>query len=139
MNYKFSKREKILLKILIPVLLVSALGYSANYLSNSISNSKNLLLVAINDFNNQKQSLSQIKVLFENKNKLGTKEDLIEILEKKLYQYEQIDQTIYLTSMDQIMILDLLSEIEQKNIPLLSFNFKYLDSEKLELSISIDE
>ena len=37
------------------------------------------------------------------------------------------------------MILDLLSEIEQKNIPLLSFNFKYLDSEKLELSISIDE
>ena len=139
MNYKFSKREKILLKILIPVLLVSALGYSANYLSNSISNSKNLLLVAINDFNNQKQSLSQIKVLFENKNKLGTKQDLIEILEKKLYQYEQIDQTIYLKSMDQIMILDLLSEIEQKNIPLLSFNFKYLDSEKLELSISIDE
>ena len=139
MNYKFSKREKILLKILIPVLLVSALGYSANYLSNSISNSKNLLLVAINDFNNQKQSLSQIKVLFENKNKLGTKKDLIEILEKKLYQYEQIDQTIYLKSMDQIMILDLLSEIEQKNIPLLSFNFKYLDSEKLEFSISIDE
>ena len=139
MNYKFSKREKILLKILIPVLLVSALGYSANYLSNSISNSKNLLLVAINDFNNQKQSLSQIKVLFENKNKLGTKKDLIEILEKKLYKYEQIDQTIYLKSMDQIMILDLLSEIEQKNIPLLSFNFKYLDSEKLELSISIDE
>ena len=121
------------------MLLVSALGYSANYLSNSISNSKNLLLVAINDFNNQKQSLSQIKVLFENKNKLGTKKDLIEILEKKLYQYEQIDQTIYLKSMDQIMILDLLSEIEQKNIPLLSFNFKYLDSEKLELSISIDE
>ena len=139
MNYKFSKREKILLKILIPVLLVSALGYSANYLSNSISYSKDLLLVAINDFNNQKQSLSQIKVLFENKNKLGTKKDLIEILEKKLYQYEQIDQTIYLKSMDQIMILDLLSEIEQKNIPLLSFNFKYLDSEKLELSISIDE
>ena len=98
-----------------------------------------MLLVAINDFNNQKQSLSQIKVLFENKNKLGTKKDLIEILEKKLYQYEQIDQTIYLKSMDQIMILDLLSEIEQKNIPLLSFNFKYLDSDKLELSISIDE
>jgi len=139
MNYKLSKREKILLKILIPVLLVSALGYSANYLSSSISKSKILLLSAINDFNNQKQSLSQIKVLIENKSELGTKRDLIEILEKKSYQYEQIDQTIYLKSMDQIMILDLLSEIEQKNIPLLSFNFKYLDSEKLELSISIDE
>tara|TARA_Y100001958_G_C21027368_1_gene401652 strand:- start:74 stop:493 length:420 start_codon:yes stop_codon:yes gene_type:complete len=139
MNYKLSAREKTLLKILIPVLLLFALAYSANNLSSSIKNSKNLLLTSIDDFNNQKQYLSQLKLLLDNKNVIGTRADLIEILENKSYEYEVIDQVIYLKSIDQIMIFELLQEIEEGNIPLLSFNLKYLNSDNLELSISVDE
>ena len=67
MNYKFSDRELLLLKLLAGIAIVISLFYVTSYLSNEITRSKESLFFEVNNFNEKKQLLSVVTVfcLFE--------------------------------------------------------------------------
>ena len=68
MSYKLSNRETLLIKALILIALLLSIFYGTSFVANEIIKSKNSLLLEVNEFNEKKQLLAQIKASEINKN-----------------------------------------------------------------------
>ena len=67
MSYKLSNRETLLIKALILIALLLSIFYGTSFVANEIIKSKNSLLLEVNEFNEKKQLLAQIKASEINK------------------------------------------------------------------------
>ena len=138
MNYKFSNRELILLKVLTAIVLLFTVIYGTSYLSNEITKSKNSLFSEVNKFNETKQLLAQIKVLENNKKlKVSANDFLINLSEKNI-SFEQKGDSTVIPGLSKLDALEIMTNIEENNVAIESFTFSVEDSSSIILSINFD-
>ena len=90
MSYKLSNRETLLIKALILIALLLSIFYGTSFVANEIIKSKNSLLLEVNEFNEKKQLLAQIKASEINKNSVLSALDFLKYLEKNNISFEQL-------------------------------------------------
>ena len=135
MNYRFSNRELLLIKLLVGLAIVVSLFYGTFYLSNEITKSKESLFFELNKFNEKKQQLSQIKSQEINKNLVVSVEDFLKSLTETDIKYEQNGKEILITEVSSLDALQIITNIEINNVPIESF--KLNAEEPLNITLSI--
>ena len=138
MNYRFSNRELLLIKLLVGLAIVVSLFYGTFYLSNEITKSKESLFVEVNKFNEKKQQLSQIKSQEINKNLVVSVEDFLKSLTETDIKYEQNGKEILITEVSSLDALQIITNIEINNIPIESFKLNAEEPSSIILSIKFN-
>ena len=138
MNYKFSNRELILLKALTAIVLLFAIIYGTSYVSNEITKSKNSLFSEVNKFNETKQLLAQIKVLENNKNLELSADDFLKNLSENNISFEQNGDSTVIPGLSRLDALEIMTNIEENNVAIQSFEFSVEDSSSIILRINFD-
>ena len=139
MIYKLSNREKILLKYVgILLVLISFITFT-NYLTTNLNNSKNELFIKLENFNQSKQLLSQIKDLKLNADIVLTRDEFLNLITDQGISYELINDNIQIPGLNQTDALKLLEKIEENNVQLSSFNLTVMNDSLITMSIDIDE
>ena len=139
MIYKFSDREKILLKYLGGLLIIISFISLTNYVTNNIKNSKNELFVQLDAFNESKQLLAQIKALKNEADISLSRDEFLLLITDQGLNYEINDNNILIPGLDNSDALKLLNIMEDKNIDLNSFNLTMKDDGLVSMSVDIDE
>ena len=138
MNYKFSKRELLLIKLLVGFTVVISLFYATSYLSKEITKSKESLFIEVNKFNEKKQQLSQIKSQEINKNLVVSVEDFLKNLTETDIKYEQNGKEILITEVSSLDALQIITNIEINNVPIESFKLNAEEPSSIILSIKFN-
>ena len=138
MNYRFSNRELLLIKLLVGLAIVVSLFYGTFYLSNEITKSKESLFVEVNKFNEKKQQLSQIKSQEINKNLVVSVEDFLKSLTETDIKYEQNGKEILITQVSSLDALQIITNIEINNVPIESFKLNAEEPSSIILSIKFN-
>jgi len=138
MNYKFSNRELLLLKALTAIVLLFAVFYGTSYVSNEITKSKNSLFSEVNKFNETKQLLAQIKVLENSKNLELSADDFLKNLSENNISFEQKGDFTVIPGLSKFDALEIMTNIEENNVAIESFEFTVEDSSNIILSINFD-
>jgi len=138
MNYRFSNRELLLIKLLVGLAIVVSLFYGTFYLSNEITKSKESLFFEVNKFNEKKQQLSQIKSQEINKNLVVSVEDFLKSLTETDIKYEQNGKEILITEVSSLDALQIITNIEINNIPIESFKLNAEEPSSIILSIKFN-
>ena len=138
MNYKFSNRELLLIKLLVGLAIVVSLFYGTFYLSNEITKSKESLFFEVNKFNEKKQQLSQIKSQEINKNLVVSVEDFLKSLTETDIKYEQNGKEILITQVSSLDALQIITNIEINNVPIESFKLNAEEPSSIILSIKFN-
>ena len=138
MNYRFSNRELLLIKLLVGLAIVVSLFYGTFYLSNEITKSKESLFVEVNKFNEKKQQLSQIKSQEINKNLVVSVEDFLKSLTETDIKYEQNGKEILITEVSSLDALQIITNIEINNVPIESFKLNAEEPSSIILSIKFN-
>ena len=138
MNYRFSNRELLLIKLLVGLAIVVSLFYGTFYLSNEITKSKESLFVEVNKFNEKKQQLSQIKYQEINKNLVVSVEDFLKSLTETDIKYEQNGKEILITEVSSLDALQIITNIEINNVPIESFKLNAEEPSSIILSIKFN-
>ena len=139
MIYKFSDREKILLKYVGGLLIIISFISLTNYVTNNIKNSKNELFVQLDAFNESKQLLAQIKALKNEADISLSRDEFLLLITDQGLNYEINDNNILIPGLDNSDALKLLNIMEDKNIDLNSFNLTMKDDGLVSMSVDIDE
>ena len=139
MSYKLSNRETLLIKALILIALLLSIFYGTSFVANEIIKSKNSLLLEVNEFNEKKQLLAQIKASEINKNSVLSALDFLKYLEKNNISFEQSENTFVIRGLSNLDALQIMSDLEDKNADINSFVFVAKDSSNIELSIKFNE
>ena len=139
MIYKFSDREKILLKYVGGLLIIISFISLTNYVTNNIKNSKNELFEQLDTFNESKQLLAQIKVLKNEADISLSRDEFLLLITDQGLNYEINDNNILIPGLDNSDALKLLNIIEDKNINLNSFNLSMKEDGLVSMSVDIDE
>tara|TARA_A100000164_G_scaffold372854_1_gene402773 strand:+ start:335 stop:754 length:420 start_codon:yes stop_codon:yes gene_type:complete len=139
MIYKFSDREKILLKYLGGLLIIISFISLTNYVTNDIKNSKNELFAQLDTFNESKQLLAQIKALKNEADISLSRDEFLLLITDQGLNYEINDNNILIPGLDNSDALKLLNIMEDKNIDLNSFNLTMKDDGLVSMSVDIDE
>ena len=129
MNYRFSNRELLLIKLLVGLAIVVSLFYGTFYLSNEITKSKESLFFEVNKFNEKKQQLSQIKSQEINKNLVVSVEDFLKSL---------TETDILITEVSSLDALQIITNIEINNVPIESFKLNAEEPSSIILSIKFN-
>ena len=137
MNYRFSNRELLLIKLLVGLAIVVSLFYGTFYLSNEITKSKESLFFELNKFNEKKQQLSQIKSQEINKNLVVSVEDFLKSLTETDIKYEQNGKEILITEVSSLDALQIITNIEINNVPIESFKLNAEEPSSIILSINV--
>ena len=138
MNYRFSNRELLLIKLLVGLAIVVSLFYGTFYLSNEITKSKESLFVEVNKFNEKKQQLSQIKSQEINKNLVVSVEDFLKSLTETDIKYEQNGKEILISNISSLDALQIITNIEINNVPIESFKLNAEEPSSIILSIKFN-
>jgi|TARA_B100000212_G_C27287249_1_gene495685 hypothetical protein len=138
MNYRFSNRELLLIKLLVGLAIVVSLFYGTFYLSNEITKSKESLFFEVNKFNEKKQQLSQIKSQEINKNLVVSVEDFLKSLTETDIKYEQNGKEILITEVSSLDALQIITNIEINNVPIESFKLNAEEPSSIILSIKFN-
>ena len=139
MKYNFSNREKILLKIVVSIISIYLLFSATNYVTKNIQLSKNLLLQKVDNFNQHKQFLAQIKLIKQNSNNVFLLADFEELLLSQGINFDVTDNQIVIPGLDAADALQLLDNADQNNLDLESFNLSLQQDGSLELIITTNE
>tara|TARA_B100000401_G_C52572162_1_gene608489 strand:- start:153 stop:572 length:420 start_codon:yes stop_codon:yes gene_type:complete len=139
MSYKLSNREKLLIKALILIALLLSIFYGTSFVANEIIKSKNSLLLEVNEFNEKKQLLAQIKASEINKNSVLSALDFLKYLEKNNISFEQSENIFVISGLSNLDALQIMSDLKDKNADINSFVFVAEDSSNTELSIKFNE
>ena len=139
MSYKLSNREKLLIKALILIALLLSIFYGTSFVANEIIKSKNSLLLEVNEFNEKKQLLAQIKASEINKNSVLSALDFLKYLEKNNISFEQSENIFVISGLSNLDALQIMSDLTDKNADINSFVFVAEDSSNTELSIKFNE
>ena len=138
MNYKFSARELLLIKILTAIAAVIAFFYGTSYVTNEIAKSKNLIFFEVNKFNENKQLLAQIKVLENNKNLKLSADDFLLDLTSNNISYKQKGDLILIPGLSNLDALKIMTNIEESNVQIDSFKFSVGESTNIILTIKFN-
>ena len=139
MSYKLSNRETLLIKALILIALLLSIFYGTSFVANEIIKSKNSLLLEVNEFNEKKQLLAQIKASEINKNSVLSALDFLKYVEENNISFEQSENTFVIRGLSNLDALQIMSDLEDKNADINSFVFVAKDSSNIELSIKFNE
>tara|TARA_B100000900_G_scaffold93232_1_gene76461 strand:+ start:5138 stop:5557 length:420 start_codon:yes stop_codon:yes gene_type:complete len=139
MKYNFSNREKMLLKIVVSIISIYLLFSATNYVTKNIQLSKNLLLQKVDNFNQHKQFLAQIKLIKENSNNVFLLADFEELLLSQGINFDVTDNQIVIPGLEAADALQLLDNADQNNLDLESFNLSLQQDGSLELIITTNE
>ncbi len=139
MSYKLSNRESLLIKILILTALSLSIFYGTSLVKNEIIESKNSLLLEINEFNEKKQLLAQIKALEVNKNYVLSTKDFLEYLNKNNILFEQSENIFIISGLSSLDSLQIMTDLEDQNADINSFVFEVEDSSNIVLRIKFNE
>jgi len=139
MIYKLSNREKVLIKYVGILLVLISFITLTNYLTTNLNNSKNELFIKLENFNQSKQLLSQIKDLKLNADIVLTRDEFLNLITDQGISYELINDNIQIPGLNQTDALKLLEKIEENNVQLSSFNLTVMNDSLITMSIDIDE
>ena len=128
-----------LLKIVISIISVYLLFSATNYVTKNIQLSKNLLLQKVDNFNQHKQFLAQIKLIKQNSNNVFLLADFEELLLSQGINFDVTDNQIVIPGLEAADALQLLDNADQNNLDLESFNLSLQQDGSLELIITTNE
>ena len=128
-----------LLKIVVSIISVYLLFSATNYVTKNIQLSKNLLLQKVDNFNQHKQYLAQIKLIKENSNNVFLLADFEELLLSQGINFDVTDNQIVIPGLEAADALQLLDNADQNNLDLESFNLSLQQDGSLELIITTNE
>ena len=128
-----------LLKIVVSIISVYLLFSATNYVTKNIQLSKNLLLQKVDNFNQHKQFLAQIKLIKQNSNNVFLLADFEELLLSQGVNFDVTDNQIVIPGLDAADALQLLDNADQNNLDLESFNLSLQQDGSLELIITTNE
>jgi len=128
-----------LLKIVVSIISVYLLFSATNYVTKNIQLSKNLLLQEVDNFNQHKQYLAQIKLIKENSNNVFLLADFEELLLSQGVNFDVADNQIIIPGLEAADALQLLDNADQNNLDLESFNLSLQQDGSLELIITTNE
>ena len=138
MNYKFSNRELMLIKLLAAIGLITIFIYGTSYLASEINKSKEYLFIEVSKFNEKKQTLSQIKAQETNKKIILSMEDFLIKLTDMSIQYEQNDNEIVIKGLSSLDALQIITDIETNNADVKSFILNAEEPPNIILSINFN-
>ena len=128
-----------LLKIVVSIISIYLLFSATNYVTKNIQLSKNLLLQEVDNFNQHKQYLAQIKLIKENSNNVFLIADFEELLLSQGINFDVTDNQIIIPGLEAADALQLLDNADQNNLDLESFNLSLQQDGSLELIITTNE
>ena len=128
-----------LLKIVVSIISIYLLFSATNYVTKNIQLSKNLLLQKVDNFNQHKQFLAQIKLIKQNSNNVFLLADFEELLLSQGVNFDVADNQIVIPGLDAADALQLLDNADQNNLDLESFNLSLQQDGSLELIITTNE
>ncbi len=128
-----------LLKIVVSIISIYLLFSATNYVTKNIQLSKNLLLEKVDNFNQHKQFLAQIKLIKQNSNNVFLLADFEELLLSQGINFDVTDNQIVIPGLEAADALQLLDNADQNNLDLESFNLSLQQDGSLELIITTNE
>ncbi len=128
-----------LLKIVVSIISIYLLFSATNYVTKNIQLSKNLLLQKVDNFNQHKQFLAQIKLIKQNSNNVFLLADFEELLLSQGINFDVTDNQIVIPGLEAADALQLLDNADQNNLDLESFNLSLQQDGSLELIITTNE
>ena len=139
MIYKLSDREKILLKYAGILLLLISFVALTNYVTANLRDSKDELFVKLNNFNQSKQLLAQIKVIKNNADIVLSRDEFLELIINQGLSYETEGNSILIPGLNDTDALGLLDLIEDNNIQLNNYNLALEQDNLVLMTLDIDE
>ena len=139
MNYKFSNREKLLLQAMAIILVVAALFTITSAITNNINKSRIELFQELDNFNQSKQQLAQIKELKLNISSSLNLNQFKEILVNEGLVFSNKDSSFLISGLSSEDALSLLRVLDQNNADIASFDLKLQNDGLLSLNIEIND
>lgn len=139
MNYKFSNREKLLLQAMTIILVVVALFTITSTITNNINKSRIELFQELDNFNQSKQQLAQIKELKLNISNSLNLNQFKEILVNEGLVFSNKDSSFLISGLSSEDALALLRVLDQNNADIASFDLKLQNDGLLSLNIEIND
>ena len=139
MNYKFSNREKLLLQAMSIILVVVALSTITSTITNNINKSRIELFQELDNFNQSKQQLAQIKELKLNISSSLNLNQFKEILVNEGLVFSNKDSSFLILGLSSEDALALLGVLDQNNADIASFDLKLQNDGLLSLNIEIND
>ena len=139
MIYKLSDREKILLKYAGILLLLISFAALTNYVTANLRDSKDELFEKLNNFNQSKQLLAQIKVIKNNTDIVLSRDEFLELIINQGLSYETEGNSILIPGLNDTDALGLLDLIEDNNVQLNNYNLALEQDNLVLMTLDIDE
>ena len=139
MIYKLSDREKILLKYAGILLFLISFVALTNYVTANLRDSKDELFEKLNNFNQSKQLLAQIKVIKNNADIVLSRDEFLELIINQGLSYETEGNSILIPGLNDTDALGLLDLIEDNNIQLNNYNLALEQDNLVLMTLDIDE
>jgi hypothetical protein len=139
MNYKFSNREKLLLQAMAIILVVAALFTITSAITNNINKSRIELFQELDNFNQSKQQLAQIKELKLDISSSLNLNQFKEILVNEGLVFSNKDSSFLISGLSSEDALALLGVLDQNNADIASFDLQLQNDGLLSLNIEIND
>jgi len=139
MIYKLSDREKILLKYAGILLFLISFVALTNYVTANLRDSKDELFEKLNNFNQNKQLLAQIKVIKNNADIVLSRDEFLELIINQGLSYETEGNSILIPGLNDTDALGLLDLIEDNNVQLNNYNLALEQDNLVLMTLDIDE
>tara|TARA_Y200000002_G_scaffold279828_1_gene233940 strand:- start:2330 stop:2749 length:420 start_codon:yes stop_codon:yes gene_type:complete len=139
MIYKLSDREKILLKYAGILLFLISFVALTNYVTANLRDSKDELFEKLNNFNQSKQLLAQIKVIKNNADIVLSRDEFLELIINQGLSYETEGNSILIPGLNDTDALGLLDLIEDNNVQLNNYNLALEQDNLVLMTLDIDE
>ena len=139
MIYKLSDREKILLKYAGILLLLISFVALTNYVTANLRDSKDELFEKLNNFNQSKQLLAQIKVIKNNADIVLSRDEFLQLIINQGLSYETEGNSILIPGLNDTDALGLLDLIEDNNVQLNNYNLALEQDNLVLMTLDIDE
>ena len=139
MIYKLSDREKILLKYAGILLFLISFVALTNYVTANLRDSKDELFEKLNNFNQSKQLLAQIKVIKNNADIVLSRDEFLELIINQGLSYETEGNSILIPGLNDTDALGLLDLIEDNNVQLNNYNIALEQDNLVLMTLDIDE
>tara|TARA_Y100000994_G_scaffold41253_1_gene32196 strand:- start:12 stop:431 length:420 start_codon:yes stop_codon:yes gene_type:complete len=139
MIYKLSDREKILLKYAGILLLLISFVALTNYVTANLRDSKDELFEKLNNFNQSKQLLAQIKVIKNNADIVLSRDEFLQLIINQGLSYETEGNNILIPGLNDTDALGLLDLIEDNNVQLNNYNLALQQDNLVLMTLDINE
>ncbi len=138
MNYKLSKREEFLLKSLGIIGLVAFVVFIETKLIDGINQSRNNLFQSLDEFNQTKQSLAQLKDYEQNIKNAPQAIKFETFLRQEQLNFIKDGNEYALKQLEESAVIKILNYCEEQRISPTSFQLSY-ETDGVSLSIALDD